>query len=71
MFEVATAGELGDLADWGWDCVPQLAVTISKRQHVRFNLGLRLPMTDIDARPTQLMAYLLWDWYDGGFFEGY
>jgi hypothetical protein len=71
MFEVAAAGELGDPAGWGWDCVPQMQVTISKRQHVRANLGLRLPMTEIDARPTQVMAYLLWDWYDGGLFEGY
>ena len=28
-------------------------------------------MTDRDTRATELVFYLLWDWYDGGVLEGW
>jgi hypothetical protein len=28
-------------------------------------------MTARDTRSTRLLVYLLWDWFDGGFFEGW
>jgi hypothetical protein len=71
MFEVVAAGGLDNLSGWGWDFMPEMQVTLNKRQNVRANLGVRLPMTDLHERPVELMFYLLWDWYDGGFFEGY
>jgi hypothetical protein len=71
MFEVVAAGGLDNPGGWGWDFMPEMQVTINKRQNVRANLGVRLPMTDLTTRPVELMFYLLWDWYDGGFFEGY
>jgi mono/diheme cytochrome c family protein len=52
-----------------WDVVPQAQVTLSKRQHVSVAAGLRIPIADRDERATQLLVYLLWDWFDGGFFE--
>lgn len=54
-----------------WDILPQMQISLSKRQHVLMNVGVRLPMTDSGPRRTQLMVYLLWDWFDGGFFQGW
>jgi hypothetical protein len=54
-----------------WDILPQMQVTLSRRQHVMMNIGVRLPLTDAGSRDTQLLFYLLWDWFDGGFFSGW
>ena len=53
------------------DLVPQMQVTVNTRQHVMINLGVRLPVTDADARTTRVLLYVLWDWFDGGFFDGW
>jgi mono/diheme cytochrome c family protein len=71
MVEVLGARELADGARVAWDVVPQVQVTLSTRQHIMLNVGLRVPMTDGRTRPTRLAVYLLWDWFDGGFFEGW
>ena len=52
-----------------WDVVPQLQVTLSKLQHVMLAAGIRVPVTQRDERRPQALIYLLWDWFDGGFFE--
>jgi hypothetical protein len=52
-----------------WDVVPQLQVTLSKLQHVMLAAGVRVPITQRDERRPQVLVYLLWDWFDGGFFE--
>lgn len=52
-----------------WDVVPQLQVTLSKLQHVMVAVGVRVPITQREERPRQALMYLLWDWFDGGFFE--
>ena len=36
-----------------------------------FNLGVRVPVNETAGRDTQLVMYLLWDWFDGGFFDGW
>jgi mono/diheme cytochrome c family protein len=54
-----------------WDLVPQFQLALSKRQHVLFNLGLRVPVSQTSERDLRVAAYLLWDWYDGGLFEGW
>lgn len=54
-----------------WDLVPQLQVTLNTRQHVMVNVGVRIPLSDADIRQTELIMYLLWDWFDGGFFDGW
>lgn len=54
-----------------WDIVPQMQVTLNTRQHVMANLGVRVPLTDRDVRSTQFLIYILWDWFDGGFFDGW
>jgi len=30
---------------------------------------VRIPINERGERHTQVMTYLLWDWFDGGFFE--
>lgn len=54
-----------------WDAVPQIQVSLSTRQHVLLNAGVRLPINVRQDRGRALMVYLLWDWFDGGFFSGW
>jgi hypothetical protein len=35
------------------------------------NLGVRIPVNETDNRHTAVIAYILWDWFDGGFTEGW
>src|SRR5262245_21096124 len=53
------------------DLVPQLRVTLSRRQHLALDAGVRIPLTDPGSRPTRVAVYLLWDWFDGGLLEGW
>ena len=71
MLEVVGARELTSGADVAWDAVPQLQVTLNTRQHVIANLGVRVPVTDASTRDTEVMLYVLWDWFDGGFLDGW
>ncbi|MFC1764814.1 c-type cytochrome [Planctomycetota bacterium] len=71
MIELLGSKELVSSARTEWDVVPQLQVTLSTRQHVRLAVGARIPMNDTDTRKPEYMIYLLWDWFDGGFFEGW
>ena len=54
-----------------WDIVPQLQVTLNKRQHVRLNVGVRRPLNNTDGRATQLVFYTLWDFFDGDLRDGW
>ncbi len=54
-----------------WDLVPQLQVSLSRRQHILINAGLRIPLTDRADRDVQVLTYFLWDWFDGGLFDGW
>jgi hypothetical protein len=71
MLEVLGAHELEGGADTEWDLVPQFQVSLSRRQHVLLGAGARIPATDRSNRSTELVVYLLWDWYDGGVLEGW
>ena len=70
MVEVLGARALESGAETEWDIVPQLQVTLNTRQHVMGNVAVRIPVDD-PARDPQLYVYVLWDWFDGGFFEGW
>jgi mono/diheme cytochrome c family protein len=69
MVEVLAARELGGGTKTEWDLVPQMQVSLSVFQHVLASVGVRVPVNARDTRSTAVMAYLLWDWFDGGFFE--
>ncbi|HET9994188.1 MAG TPA: c-type cytochrome [Candidatus Acidoferrum sp.] len=71
MVEGVAARDLVDHAKTNWDVVPQMQVTISRRQHVRANLGVRIPVNNTAGRPVQVMFYILWDWFDGRLNEGW
>ncbi|HEU4994570.1 MAG TPA: cytochrome c [Gemmatimonadaceae bacterium] len=71
MVEVLGARDLVAGAPTDWDLIPQFQVTLSARQHVRANVGVRVPVNRSGVRQTELLAYLLWDWFDGGFRQGW
>jgi len=72
MLEVVATTEYGELAtETVLDLLPQVQVTLNTRQHVMVNLGVRLPVNDAESRNAQVLFYLLWDWFDGGFFDGW
>jgi mono/diheme cytochrome c family protein len=71
MVEVIGVFALGKNSESNLDIVPQIQIPLNRRQHVRLNLGVWIPATRNDERATRVGAYLLWDWFDGGFFEGW
>jgi hypothetical protein len=71
MVEFLAEKELFTGARTNWDVLPQMQVTISKRQHVRGDLGVRVPVNNTSGRSVQVMFYLLWDWGDGKLTEGW
>ncbi|HQX83581.1 MAG TPA: hypothetical protein PKW63_17570, partial [Vicinamibacterales bacterium] len=71
MVEVLAARELESGATTDWDIVPQFQVTLNTRQHVRFNIGWRTPLTRRNQRSSSVVMYFLWDWFDGGLRDGW
>ena len=71
MVEFLADRDLETGAKTNWDLLPQMQVTLSKRQHIRANLGVRIPATNTAGRSVQVMFYLLWDWFDGKLTEGW
>ena len=71
MTEFLLNRDLATGATNNWDVLPEVQVTISRRQHIRGNIGLRIPMTNTTGRQKQVMFYLLWDWADGKLTEGW
>jgi hypothetical protein len=71
MVEILGAKELADDEPVLWDIAPQMQVTLSKRQHIMINIGVRVPVNERDSRRTQVLTYVLWDWFDGGLFDGW
>jgi Cytochrome C oxidase, cbb3-type, subunit III len=71
MMEFVADRDLQTGAKINCDLMPELQVTLSKRQHVRFNVGVRIPASNTAGRPVQLMFYLLWDRQDGGLLKGW
>jgi len=71
MFELLSDRDLEDGAKTNLDALPQFQVTLSRRQHVRVNFGLQIPVTNTAGRPKQFVFYLLWDWFDGGLLDGW
>lgn len=71
MFEILGSRDLINNARTDWDVVPQMQVTLSKRQHVRGSLGVRTPVNNTAGRPVQVMFYVLWDWQEGSLLKGW
>jgi len=71
MVEALAFRELASGAETTLELVPQIQISLSTRQHVLACLGGRIPTLNREGRSPQVMAYLLWDWFDGGLFEGW
>jgi len=53
------------------DLLPQVQSTLNTRQHIMANVGVRFPVNNTEGRGTQVAFYLLWEWFDGGLFDGW
>lgn len=71
MVEIIGAYKVESDSSPEWSVAPELHLTLSQRQHVMLNLGVMIPITDFDDRQIEVMTHLLWDWFDGGFTEGW
>ena len=71
IVEVLAARTMTSGATTQWDVVPQMQITLNARQHLRVNGGVRIPVNDRLERSTTVIFYFLWDWFDGGLFEGW
>lgn len=70
MVEFLTGWEL-DGGQAVWDIMPEVHFTLNQRQHIMANVGVRFPLTEREGRDPQFMVLFLWDWFDGGLFEGW
>jgi len=71
MVEFLADRDLETGAKTNWDIVPQIQVSLSRRQHILANIGVRRPVNNVTGRTTQVMFYVLWDFFDGGLREGW
>jgi mono/diheme cytochrome c family protein len=71
MVEALATRDLKDGAKTDWDLLPEMQVTVSPRQHIRVDVGVRTPVTNTQGRTRQVIFYVLWDWADGKFWEGW
>jgi mono/diheme cytochrome c family protein len=71
MIELLADRDFQSGAKTNWDLLPQVQVTLSQRQHMMANFGVRIPANNTAGRPIQLVFYLLWDWFDGGLRDGW
>jgi mono/diheme cytochrome c family protein len=71
MVELTAGREFAGDATIRYSVIPQIQITLNKRQHIMFNIGVRAPLNERDVRTTQVIFYVLWDWFDGTLFEGW
>ena len=71
IVELIAARPFGSRAATEWDVVPQLQVSLSRRHHVLLSAGVQVPVAARAGRARTFRTYLLWDWFDGGFFTGW
>lgn len=71
MVEILGGRELVSGSGAQWDVLPQVQVSLSMRQHVLLNIGVRTPISQRSGRSPSVLAYVLWDWVDGGIFAGW
>jgi hypothetical protein len=71
MVEILAQRDLVTGAKTDYDILPEFQVTLSRRQHVRADFGVEVPVTNTQGRSIQAVFYLLWDWFDGSLKEGW
>lgn len=71
MVEFLAKRDFSPGARTDWDILPEMQITVSRRQHVRVGFGVREPFTDTAGRTAQVLFYVLWDRADGKLWEGW
>jgi hypothetical protein len=71
MVEFLAVRDFTPGASTDWDVLPEMQITISRRQHVRVGFGVREPFTNTAGRTPQVLFYLLWDRADGKLWNGW
>ena len=71
MVELLASRDLADGAATHLDLAPQVQVSLNTRQHILLNVGVRVPVVARTGRSPEVVTYLLWDWFDGGFLDGW
>ena len=71
MVEILGTRDYSSGAKTDMDILPEMQVTVNRRQHIRADVGVREPFTDTGGRHAQVVFYVLWDWAEGKFWEGW
>jgi mono/diheme cytochrome c family protein len=71
MVEMLAARDFAPGASTDWDVLPEMQITVSRRQHVRIGFGVRKPFTNTEDRTAQALFYVLWDRADGRLWDGW
>lgn len=71
MVEFLASRDYSPDAQTDWDVLPEMQVTVSRRQHIRAAFGYRKPITDVSGRAPRVSFYVLWDWAEGHFWDGW
>jgi len=71
MVEILADRDFTPGARTNWDVLPEMQITVSRRQHVRVGFGVREPFTNTQGRTPQVVFYLLWDRADGKLWNGW
>ena len=71
MVELLASRDYSPGSGTDWDVLPQMQVTLSRRQHIRGDIGVKAPFTNTGSRTPQVQFYVLWDWAEGHFWDGW
>jgi mono/diheme cytochrome c family protein len=71
MLELTADHDLRGGTTTNVNLVPEFEVTLNTRQHIRAALGYQIALNNRAVQTDQVICYFLWDWFDGGLFEGW
>lgn len=54
-----------------WSALPQARIGLNKRGNIALNVGAELPLNDTQRYDWRGYAYFIWDFADGGLFDGW
>jgi mono/diheme cytochrome c family protein len=54
-----------------WSIIPQARIGLNKRGNIALNAGLELPLNDDYRYDWRAYVYFIWDFADGGLFDGW
>lgn len=54
-----------------WSVIPQARIGLNKRGNIALNAGVELPLNDDYRYDWRVYVYFIWDFADGGLFEGW